>query len=129
MPDHVTRNTPIQIAGWVLKLAAAAFFLSAGLSKLAGAERQIALFAAIGWGDWFRYLTGVVECVGAALLLYPMNGIVGVVVLFGVSVGALLTLALLGLPLLPAIASLLWVGIIGVVVHYQAGKPFSRGEL
>ncbi len=44
-------------------------FAAAGIAKLAGAEMMVATFDAIGWGQWFRYLTGVIE-VGSALLLW-----------------------------------------------------------
>ncbi|WP_375281512.1 DoxX family protein [Pseudooctadecabacter sp.] len=44
-------------------------FGAAGLSKLAGVEMMVATFDAIGWGQWFRYVTGVIE-VGSAVLLW-----------------------------------------------------------
>lgn len=44
-------------------------FAAAGLSKLAGVEMMVGTFEAIGWGQWFRYVTGIIE-VGSAILLW-----------------------------------------------------------
>ena len=43
-------------------------FLAFGLAKLAGAEMMVATFDAVGVGQWFRYVTGIVEVSGAILL-------------------------------------------------------------
>ena len=44
-------------------------FAAAGLAKLAGVQMMVDTFTTIGWGQWFRYLTGVIE-VGSAMLLW-----------------------------------------------------------
>ena len=44
-------------------------FGAAGLAKLAGAEMMVQTFDAVGVGQWFRYVTGVIE-VGSAILLW-----------------------------------------------------------
>lgn len=44
-------------------------FGAAGFAKLTGAEMMVATFDAIGWGQWFRYVTGAIE-VGSAVLLW-----------------------------------------------------------
>jgi putative oxidoreductase len=59
------------VALWVLQIAGAAMFLMAGTSKLAGAPAMVQVFGAIGWGQWFRYLTGLLEVAGAVALLIP----------------------------------------------------------
>ena len=46
-------------------------FLAAGLAKLAGVQMMVETFEAIGWGQWFRYLTGVIEVGSVALLWMP----------------------------------------------------------
>ncbi|MBF9043476.1 DoxX family membrane protein [Rhodobacterales bacterium HKCCE4037] len=53
----------------VVRILLTLAFVAAGLAKLAGAEMMVATFDLIGWGQWFRYLTGLIE-VGAALLLW-----------------------------------------------------------
>ncbi|GLZ02962.1 hypothetical protein Acsp03_04290 [Actinomadura sp. NBRC 104412] len=41
------------------------------LPKFAGDPYAIETFAKIGWGDWLRYFTGVVEAAGAIGLVIP----------------------------------------------------------
>jgi uncharacterized membrane protein YphA (DoxX/SURF4 family) len=64
MSPTVTRYGLLAIRA-VLTLA----FLAAGLAKLAGAEMMVGTFDTIGWGQWFRYVTGLIE-VGCAILLW-----------------------------------------------------------
>ncbi len=53
------------IAFWVLRVVVGLAFLAAGGSKLAGAPAMVAMFAKIGFGQWFRILTGSLEVAGA----------------------------------------------------------------
>ena len=48
------------------------------------------MFDQIGFGQWFRYFTGVVEVVGALLLLVPATRLLGVFLLACTMCGALL---------------------------------------
>jgi putative oxidoreductase len=76
---------------WTAQLGAAAIFLMAGLSKLTGAEAMVQAFAAIGIGQWFRYLTGTIEVVSAVLLLIPSLALFGALALIPTMVGAIVT--------------------------------------
>jgi putative oxidoreductase len=76
---------------WVLQIVAAGMFLMAGFSKLLENLQMVGLFAAIGVGQWFRYLTGALEVVGAILLLIPRTSGLGALVLVGVMAGAVIT--------------------------------------
>ena len=44
-------------------------FLAAGTAKLMGVEMMVQTFDAVGFGQWFRYVTGLIE-VGSAILLW-----------------------------------------------------------
>ena len=44
-------------------------FIAAGGAKILGVEIMVATFDTIGVGQWFRYVTGVIE-IGAAILLW-----------------------------------------------------------
>ena len=61
------------IGFWVLKLVLAALFLITGGAKLAGLPAMVEVFERVGLGQWFRYLAGILEVSGAALLLWPPN--------------------------------------------------------
>ena len=55
----------------MLQVLLAAAFVAAGGSKLAGVPQMVAQFEQIRVGEWFRYVTGLVEIVGAIGLLVP----------------------------------------------------------
>lgn len=57
-------QTVVTILSVLLGLA----FLGAGGSKLAGVQQQVEVFNHLGYPQWFRQVTGVIE-VGAAILL------------------------------------------------------------
>jgi putative oxidoreductase len=78
------------IALWVTQVALAAMFLMAGGSKLAGVPAMVSLFGAIGVGQWFRYVTGIVEVVSAVALLVPSAAIYGALLLIPTMLGAII---------------------------------------
>jgi hypothetical protein len=74
-----------------LELLLAGVFLVVGGAKLVGRPDMIALFGDIGLGQWFRYVTGVIEVAGGALLVVPLLSGASAMVLGGVMVVATLT--------------------------------------
>ena len=76
------------IALWVAQIALAAMFLFAGGSKLVGAPAMVDLFAAIGWGQWFRYVTGAIEISSAVALMIPSAAPFGAILLVPTMFGA-----------------------------------------
>ena len=75
------------ILTWVLRLLVAALFLMTGFFKFSGNPMALKEFADIGLGDWFRYVTGLVEVGGALLVLYPRTTPWGALWLLCVCVG------------------------------------------
>jgi putative oxidoreductase len=69
------------IAVWVLRVVLGLTFLAIGAAKLTGTAQTVQLFAAIGWGQWFRYLTGLLDVAGAVLLFVPRWTFYGALVL------------------------------------------------
>src|SRR5579863_6533339 len=59
------------IAGWILAVLLAVVFTLAGGTKLIGVPAMVTEFAQIGIGQWFRYVTGLLEMSGAIGLLIP----------------------------------------------------------
>ena len=101
----------LNIACWVLQGLAAAAFLAAGGSKLAAAPAMVEVFAKLGAGQWFHYVTGALEVIGAVALLLPRAAFYGAALLATVMVGAIVThLAVLGGSPIPALVLLVIVG-------------------
>ena len=107
MPADVTKKTAARVALWVTQIALAAMFLFAGGSKLLGAPTMVSLFAAIGWGQWFRYLTGAIEVSAAVALLIPSAALFGALLLVPTMVGATIANLFLGQSPVPPVVLLL----------------------
>ena len=77
---------------WVLRGGVALFFLLFGLEKFPSdaGSHWVMLFQQIGLGQWFRYFTGVVEVLGAVLVLIPRVAIIGFLLLGCAMLGAVL---------------------------------------
>jgi uncharacterized membrane protein YphA (DoxX/SURF4 family) len=56
---------------WILRLVLGLIFLFVAASKLTVTGNTVQYFAAIGWGQWFRYLTGSLDLLGVILLFVP----------------------------------------------------------
>ncbi len=94
---------------WLLAISLAGMFGLAGASKLAGAEEMVVLFDTIGFGQWFRYVTGSIEVVGAVSLLVPRLASIGASLLAATMAGAAAThLLLIGGSPIPAAALLVF---------------------
>jgi putative oxidoreductase len=78
------------IGFWLLKILLAALFSFTGGAKLAGLAALVDVFERVGFGQWLRYFTALLELGGAALLLWPSTTAFGALVLTIVSVGAFL---------------------------------------
>jgi putative oxidoreductase len=78
----------LNIALWTLQALVALVLVAAGSGKLVGSRDMIALFDAVGAGQWFRYVTGSLEVVGGLLLIVPGKTAFGAVLLACVMAGA-----------------------------------------
>ncbi len=90
-PTHSVVVAWKNAALWLLQIVGAAIFLMTGWMKLSGNEQMVELFAAIGIGQWFRYLTGLIEVSSAILLLIPALSGVGAMLLVLTMIGAIVT--------------------------------------
>lgn len=61
-------STAINVILWILQIGFALVFLMAGVVKLLNEPMMVEVFAKAGFGQWLRYVVGVIE-VGAALML------------------------------------------------------------
>jgi putative oxidoreductase len=92
---------------WGVQILTALAFLAAGGSKLSGAPAMVDMFEKIGFGQWFRYVTGSLEVIGALLLLLPRTAAIGGWLLAAVMIGAIGThLLIIGGSPIPAVVLL-----------------------
>jgi len=56
---------PLDILLWCVQALLALVFVNASWAKLLGTPEFAALFTAVGFGQWFRYVTGILELTGA----------------------------------------------------------------
>ena len=103
----VPRGRVASVALWVSQIALAAMFLVAGGSKLVGAQAMVDLFAAIGLGQWFRYVTGAIEVIAAVALLIPSAAHLGAMLIIPTMLGAAAANLFLGQSLAPPLVLLL----------------------
>jgi len=102
-------------------------FVAAGFAKLSGQEMMVQTFDAVGVGQWFRYVTGVIE-VGAAVLLW-LKGLqfIGAGLLVCTMIGAVLAhLFILGPSAVPAAV----LGVLSAMVafSYKGQSPIALGS-
>ena len=115
MATNTNHSRLIHYGLWVLQLLAALIFLAAGGAKLAGVDQMIEVFGKIGWGQWFRYLTGAVEVIGAVLLIVQNRAWQGALLLAWVMLCAILFhLFVLGPSAVPAAVLFIICGVIYV---------------
>jgi uncharacterized membrane protein YphA (DoxX/SURF4 family) len=106
MSDAARTNTSAgNTALWMVQLVLAVYFAYSGVSLLG--DDLAPKFDVIGFGQWLRYVTGVLELAGALGLLVPRLCGLAALGLVGVMVGAVATeLFVLGDPdgaVLPAV--------------------------
>jgi len=80
---------------WVLAILLALLFTAAGGAKLLSSPAMVQEFAAIGFGQWLRYLTGILEVSGAIGMLIPRLRFWAALQIAAVMVGATITNAVI----------------------------------
>jgi putative oxidoreductase len=96
-------EAPRNGALWVVQVLGAILFFLTGFAKLSGDEQMIQTFAAIGIGQWLRYVTGLIEFASAILLLIPALSRIGALLVVPIMIGAIVTHVVIigGSPALP----------------------------
>lgn len=91
-PDSVNaEDARVDVVDWVLRVCVAVLFGSVGYEKLSPTPGSywVTLFADIGFGEWFMYLTGAIQVLGAVLVLVPRTSVVGAALVGSTMVGAI----------------------------------------
>jgi uncharacterized membrane protein len=122
-PSHMTaaerRTRRLRAAVWILRFALAVIFVVVGFVKIPGSMHPmwVRLFERIGFGQWFRYVTALVEIVGGMLMLVPSATLVSVPLLASAMVGALLVhIFIIGIGFQTAVVLMLLAGIAAVMI-------------
>ncbi|PXW68824.1 hypothetical protein C7964_103333 [Loktanella sp. PT4BL] len=101
-----------------LRAALTLAFLYFGLRKLGSFSTDVAIYEAIGFGQFPRYITGSIEVVGAGLLWWRgWEGIAGLLLLGTMIVGLSALLIWVGPPYWHMLMLILGTG--AVAVHYR----------
>jgi putative oxidoreductase len=87
----MSEDRNIDWTGWFLRGCVAIAFVYIGLDKFDDTPNGdwIRIFERIGFGQWFRHATGVVEIAGGVLFVPPLTKLVGAVLLGGAMAGAI----------------------------------------
>lgn len=97
-------NKPMKYVILAIKALLTLAFVAAGAAKLFGAEMMVATFDGVGVGQWFRYVTGIIEIGGALLLWLPGRQAYGAALLTVTMIGAVFAhLFLIGPSAVPAL--------------------------
>ena len=111
------------LAVWLPRLAVALIFVSVGSSKFSD-PMWVRLFGRIGLGQWFRYLTGVMQIAGGVLVLIPRTSLAGIVLAACTMLGAAIAwLTVLHAPLNAPIPAALLAVLVGIgVADYNRSR-------
>ena len=120
------RGWPRTLTKWLPRIAFALLFFFIGLSKFGRQSRWIATFDQIGFGQWFRYATGILQAVGAVMILVPGTFLLGITMLAATMIGAMVAwIFLLGTPFNAVFPGALLIGLV-VVAAEDLIDLFSR---
>src|ERR1035438_8665502 len=118
----------IDYTGWFLRGCVAVAFVYIGLDKFDEAPNGewIRIFERIGFGQWFRHATGVIEIAGGILFVPPRTYRVGAVLLGGAMAGAIVAhLTVLHDPILSIVPLILLVVVVGIALRIP-DDPLER---
>ena len=101
--NEASLEAPRNGALWVIQVFGAVLFFLAGFAKLAGDKQMVQKFAAIGIGQWLRYVTGLIDVASAILLLIPVLSGIGALLVVPIMIGVIVTHIVIigGSPALP----------------------------
>ena len=119
------RARRIDAAVWILRVALASIFVIVGFVKIPGSIHPmwVRLFERIGFGQWFRYFTALVEIVGGMLMIVPSATMVSGLFLASTMVGALLVhIFVIGVGVQTVVVGTLLSGISAVMWHHRGNR-------
>lgn len=125
----VVSSRGVTILAWSLQIVLALVFLVAGGAKLAGIPMMVQVFDLVGFGQWFRIVTGLVEVAGAVALLIPGYAGFAALWLCCTMVGAVLAhQTVLPTPATPAVLLLAFCALLIWLRREQIAAVVNRGR-
>ena len=113
-----TKSRQDVLITWILRVAVSVVFFLVGSSKFDAGSMWVKLFDQIGLGQWFRYLTGILQIGGAALVLIPRTFLVGIGLLACTMAGAAVVwIVRLGAAANAIVPAAVLAGLVAVAVH------------
>jgi putative oxidoreductase len=112
-------------AVWALRIILGFLFLTIGGAKLTATLQTREFFAALGWGQWFRYFTGLLDVTGSLLLFVPRWTVWGALMLT-CSVGAASFICLFVLRQYGAAAPLLFTALALTLAWLTRPRPVAN---
>ena len=113
LEDYSSRSELLK--KWLLRSAVAGVFIWIGKGKFQAHSEWVVIFDRIGFGQWFRYFTGIVQVCGGVLVLIPRTFVVGILMLMCSMAGAMAAwIFFLGVPLAAIIPGSIFVGLLFV---------------
>jgi putative oxidoreductase len=112
--DHPQSRLDV-LGKWALRLGVAVLFFFIGLNKFSEHTPFVRIFEQIGFGQWFRYFTGTVQMLGAALVAIPKTFPAGILLLACTMAGAMVAwMVFLGEPVNALIPGVLLGGLVAI---------------
>ena len=114
------RRRGANITVWTTQVVMALFFAFAAVPKLYGDAASVESFEAIGFGQWFRIVTGLVELAGAIGLVVPrLSSLAAAGLAITMVCATWANQTALDMPLWAGINTLVFAGIFAAVAWYR----------
>jgi putative oxidoreductase len=121
------------VVDWVLRVCVAVLFGSVGYEKLSPGPGSywVTLFAELGFGEWFMYVTGAIQVLGAVLVLVPRTpvSLLGAALVGSTMVGAIVChLAVLDTGVGGAVFPAIFLGLVIAAARRRLKGPPADAE-